>query len=88
MIYMKRILSVLLTIALLLSIAPTGLFSVTASAATSYTDGYYTYTITNSKAKITDVDTAISGVETLTEILRSVDRGTEQYIMDYLKKEN
>ena len=35
-----------------------------------------------------NMDTAISGVETLTEILRSVDRGTEQYIMDYLKKEN
>ena len=29
-----------------------------------------------------------SGVETLTEILRAVDRGTEQNIMDYLKKEN
>ena len=35
-----------------------------------------------------DMNTAISGVETLTEILRAVDRGTEQYIMDYLKKEN
>ena len=35
-----------------------------------------------------DMNSTISGVETLTEILRSVDRGTEQYIMDYLKKEN
>ena len=35
-----------------------------------------------------EMNTNISGVETLTEILRSVDRGTEQYIMDYLKKEN
>lgn len=35
-----------------------------------------------------EMNTSISGVETLTEILRAVDRGTEQYIMDYLKKEN
>lgn len=35
-----------------------------------------------------DMSNAISGVETLTEILRAVDRGTEQNIMEYLKKEN
>jgi len=35
-----------------------------------------------------EMSTAISGVETLTEILRSVDRSTEQNIMEYLKKEN
>ena len=35
-----------------------------------------------------DMSNAISGVETLTEILRAVDRGTESNIMDYLKKEN
>lgn len=35
-----------------------------------------------------EMSSAISGVETLTEILRAVDRGTEQNIMDYLKKEN
>jgi len=35
-----------------------------------------------------EMSTAISGVETLTEILRAVDRGTEQNIMEYLKKEN
>lgn len=35
-----------------------------------------------------EMSTSISGVETLTEILRAVDRGTEQNIMEYLKKEN
>lgn len=35
-----------------------------------------------------DMSSAISGVETLTEILRAIDRGTEQNIMEYLKKEN
>lgn len=35
-----------------------------------------------------DMSSAISGVETLTEILRAADRGTESNIMDYLKKEN
>lgn len=35
-----------------------------------------------------EMSSAISGVETLTEILRAVDRGTEQNIMEYLKKEN
>ncbi|MBQ7669072.1 MAG: flagellar motor switch protein FliG [Clostridia bacterium] len=35
-----------------------------------------------------DMSSTISGVETLTEILRASDRGTEQVVMDYLKKEN
>ena len=35
-----------------------------------------------------EMNSSISGVETLTEILRAVDRGTEQNIMEYLKKEN
>lgn len=35
-----------------------------------------------------DMGSSISGVEALTEILRSVDRGTEQNIMEYLKKSN
>lgn len=35
-----------------------------------------------------DMSSSISGVEALTEILRSVDRGTEQNIMEYLKKTN
>ena len=35
-----------------------------------------------------EMNSTISGVETLTEILRAVDRGTEQNIMEYLKKEN
>lgn len=35
-----------------------------------------------------DMGSSISGVETLTEILRAVDRGTEQNIMEYLKKES
>ena len=55
---MKKILAITLTLVLLLSVIPMGLFSITASAAT---EGYYTYTISNDEATITDVDTSISG---------------------------
>ena len=41
---MKKILSVTLALVLLLSVIPTGIFTFTASAATS---GYYTYTVSN-----------------------------------------
>ena len=56
----KRALSLILTVALLLTCAP-HIFP-TASAATS---GYYTYSVSGGEAKITDVDTAISGKVTV-----------------------
>ncbi|MBE6796825.1 MAG: hypothetical protein E7531_00580 [Ruminococcaceae bacterium] len=55
---MKKLVSVFLVLMLLLSALPMGLFSITASAAT---EGYFTYTISNGKATITDCDTSISG---------------------------
>ena len=53
---MKKILSVILTVLLIVSIVPAFQFSVSAA-----TNGYYTYTVTNGKATITDVDIIISG---------------------------
>lgn len=59
---MKRLLSLILTVALLLSIMPTGLFNITVSGASDYyTEGYYTYRITDGKAEIVEVDKSISG---------------------------
>ena len=58
---MKKVLSVVLAMVLMLSIMPTELFTITASAATSYTKDYYTYTVADGEATITDVDTDISG---------------------------
>ncbi len=57
---MKRIISVLLTVALLLSLIPAGAveFSLTASAAK---EGDYTYSVSGGEATITDVKTSISG---------------------------
>ncbi len=53
---MKRFLSVVLAIALILACAP--VIPLTANAATS---GYYTYTVSNGEATITDCKTSISG---------------------------
>ncbi len=55
---MKKVLSVLLAILLIVTVSPMGIFEITASAAT---EDYYTYTVSNGKATITDVDTAIRG---------------------------
>ena len=51
---MKKVLSVLLSLVLMLSIAPMGLFGVTASATTVYTDhsNGFQFTLINSKANI------------------------------------
>ena len=51
---------------LLITFLAIGAFSVSASDATS---GYYTYTVSNGEATITDVDTAISGDVTIPSIL-------------------
>ncbi len=58
---MKKFLSILLVVALMISIVLIGLMSITASAATSDIEGYYTYTISNGEATIVNVDTNISG---------------------------
>jgi len=59
---MKKLLSIALTLLLLLSSLPIGTFGIVAAAETN---GYYTYTVTDGKATITDVDTAISGAVTV-----------------------
>ncbi len=63
---MKKLLSTLLAIMLIISVVPLGAFSFSASAET---DGYYTYTIENDEATITDVDTSISGDITIPDTL-------------------
>ncbi len=53
---LKKMLALLLTMAMLVGLVPFGTFTVSAE-----TEGYYTYSVSNGKAKITDVDTSISG---------------------------
>ena len=66
---MKKLISVILVVILLMSVVPMGLFGMTASAATEYEDGFYTYTISNGKVEITDCDTSISGDVKIPSIL-------------------
>ena len=63
---MKKVLSVLLTLAMIFSLIPMGTFTLTANA---LTEGYYTYTVTDSKATITDVSSSISGDVTIPSTL-------------------
>ena len=63
---MKKVLSVLLTLAMIFSLIPMGTFTLTANA---LTEGYYTYTVSSGKATITDVDTSISGDVTIPSTL-------------------
>ena len=63
---MKKLLSLILTIVLLISMVPLGAFTLTVSAASS---DYYTYTVSDGKATITDVDTSISGDITIPDTL-------------------
>ncbi len=55
---MKKILKITLIVSVLLTIVSFGALNITASAETS---GYYTYSVSNKEATITDVDTSISG---------------------------
>ncbi len=55
---MKKFLSLILVTAILFSACFTGMFNITSSAATS---GYYTYSVSNGEATITDCKTSISG---------------------------
>ena len=63
---MKKLLSILLTIVLIASIVPLGVFSVDVSAATS---GYYTYDVSNGEATITSVNDSISDNVTIPSTL-------------------
>lgn len=62
----KKLLSFALTLAIIVCAIPLGTFTFTASAATS---GYYTYTVSNGEATITDVKTSISGNVTIPSTL-------------------
>ena len=63
---MKKALAIILTLVFMVSVMPMSIFTTTASAATS---GYYTYTVSNGKATITDVNTSISGDVTIPSTL-------------------
>ena len=62
---MKKLLAITL-IALIISTLSFGALPVSAE---SFTDGYYTYTVSDDKATITDVDTSISGNITIPSTL-------------------
>ncbi len=63
---LNKFLAVILTVALLVCALPTGVFNFTANAATN---GYYTYTVSNGEATITDCNTSISGDVTIPSTL-------------------
>ncbi len=65
---MKKLLLVFLAFVLILTVLPMAVF--TTSAATEYTSGYYTYTVSNGEATITDASTSISGSKTIPATLR------------------
>ncbi len=65
---MKRVMSILLTVALLLSLIPVGVQELVLSVAAE-SEGYFTYWVGNGEAVITDVDTAISGDVVIPSIL-------------------
>ena len=60
----KKLFSLLLTIALIATILPMGIFTVSAE-----TEGYYTYEVSNGEATITGCDTSISGDITIPSTL-------------------
>lgn len=65
---MKKSISVVLAIVIAVLMLPCSIFSISAKAATS---GIYTYTVTNGKVTITDVDQTASGVVSVPEKLES-----------------
>ncbi len=56
---MKKLISVVLSVLIVVGMVP--LSVLVSSAATEYTEGYYTYTVTDGKATIIDCNTSISG---------------------------
>ncbi len=63
---MKKLVSILLSVALILMVTPVGAFEVTVGAET---DGNFTYTVSNGEATITSVSTSISGDITIPSTL-------------------
>ena len=57
---MKKVLSIILTLTIILAMIPLSSLNVTAEE-TQYTEGYFTYTVTNGEATIADFDDSISG---------------------------
>ena len=66
---MKKIVSIILTIIFVISIMPIGLFSIVSAETTNYIEGFYTYTVKNGEATITDCFTSISGDVTIPSTL-------------------
>ena len=62
---MKKVLSMILSLILVVSLFPMGAVTLIANAEMEDTDGYYTYTVSNGKATITGVDQDISGKVTI-----------------------
>lgn len=66
----KKIFAVLLTVCVMLTVCPLGLFSIAISAeTTTHTEGFYTFTVTDGNATITDVSNDISGDVTIPSTL-------------------
>ena len=63
---MKKVLSVFLVVVMIVTALPLTTFNLSASAASN---GYYTFSISNGEATITDVDTSISGAVTIPSTL-------------------
>ncbi len=61
---LKKILAVVLSVILIVGILPIGAFTVSAAKS-----GYYTYTVSNGEATITDCDTSIGGDVTIPSTL-------------------
>ena len=61
---MKKLLAIVLSLVMLLAAMPTLTIPVSAAS-----DGYYTYTVSNGEATITDVDSSISGNITIPSTL-------------------
>ncbi|MBR7133255.1 MAG: leucine-rich repeat protein [Clostridia bacterium] len=67
---MKKLLATILSVVLIILVCPLGLFSITASAATTTLNGItLTYSVSNGKATITDCNTSISGDVTIPSTL-------------------
>ena len=66
---MKKVLSMILSLILVVSLFPMGAVNLIANAEMEDTDGYYTYTVTNGEATVISVDDTISGKVTIPSTL-------------------
>ena len=66
---MKKVLSMILSLILVVSLFPMGAVNLIANAEMEDTDGYYTYTVTNGEAMVISVDDTISGKVTIPSTL-------------------